>query len=504
MSTTLGQWKLPGKEQMAMKGKEPASGFISGDVSPRTPRASQGFRLTEATLLELCDASRAGLIDGNTPRVTVQSATSFLEAAALDEMCGIPSIGLGIIRKARLDKLLIDILNPENHLDTGLSYPWPRTETAARLQRQWRARFRGDFFDLDKTRYQALPKTGPLRGVTFRDVADSAGDSWRATATEALSEVGRDSQYEAGQDGIVDSARERPTMGPHGVKALPLLTGSEKICSPPGIVKFVGKQVHILRGYRLRSPLAPRAGVRYDGKYIIRQYGQRFNDETCLDRMEITLERVPGQRSIIDICKVPWPSQLDDWLLYEKYEGEIVRQRRGEQGFVNWKTTQANERLNLEEWRRALQTGNELKLARLSQSGSSMSIPGTMGKNDKKGGDKPAAKGKGGGGDKETGGGKSKGAQSINVRHILCEKHAKKEEALAKLNEGVKFDEVARNYSEDKARQGGSLGWKSKGSLDPKFEEVAFALEPSTTSSPKIGEAKTGFGYHIIMVEGRK
>ncbi|EQL03380.1 hypothetical protein G6O67_006903 [Ophiocordyceps sinensis] len=126
-----------------------------------------------------------------------------------------------------------------------------------------------------------------------------------------------------------------------------------------------------------------------------------------------------------------------------------------------------------------------------------------MGKNDKKGGDKAAAKGLSVG-DKEAAGAKAKGAQSINVRHILCEKHAKKEEALAKLNEGVKFDEVARNYSEDKARQGGSLGWKTKGSLDPKFEEAAFALEPSTTSSPKFGEVKTGFGYHIIMVEGRK
>lgn len=92
-----------------------------------------------------------------------------------------------------------------------------------------------------------------------------------------------------------------------------------------------------------------------------------------------------------------------------------------------------------------------------------------MGKNDKKG------KG-GGGGDKEAGG-KAKGAQSINVRHILvsaqlhthpttdmpmlmhfqCEKHSKKEEALAKLNDGVKFDEVARNFSEDKARQGECL-----------------------------------------------
>jgi NIMA-interacting peptidyl-prolyl cis-trans isomerase 4 len=141
-----------------------------------------------------------------------------------------------------------------------------------------------------------------------------------------------------------------------------------------------------------------------------------------------------------------------------------------------------------------------------------------MPKNDKKA---AGAKGKGGADDKEKGGGKSKGAQSINVRHILCEKHAKKEEALAKLGEGMKFDEVARTYSEDKARQGkiprgmnqsvsnrliapvrtgGALGWKVKGSLDPKFEEIAFALEPSTTNSPKYGEAKTEFGYHIIMV----
>jgi peptidyl-prolyl cis-trans isomerase NIMA-interacting 4 len=40
--------------------------------------------------------------------------------------------------------------------------------------------------------------------------------------------------------------------------------------------------------------------------------------------------------------------------------------------------------------------------------------------------------------------------------------------------------------------------------LVPEFEKVAFELEPSTTANPKIGEAKTGHGYHIIMVEGRK
>jgi NIMA-interacting peptidyl-prolyl cis-trans isomerase 4 len=51
---------------------------------------------------------------------------------------------------------------------------------------------------------------------------------------------------------------------------------------------------------------------------------------------------------------------------------------------------------------------------------------------------------------------------------------------------------------------GGALGWKTKGSLDPQFEAVAYGLEASSTGNPKYGEAKTGFGYHIIMVEGRK
>ena len=42
----------------------------------------------------------------------------------------------------------------------------------------------------------------------------------------------------------------------------------------------------------------------------------------------------------------------------------------------------------------------------------------------------------------------------MQVRHILCEKHSKSMEALQQLREGRKFNEVATNYSEDKARQG--------------------------------------------------
>lgn len=51
---------------------------------------------------------------------------------------------------------------------------------------------------------------------------------------------------------------------------------------------------------------------------------------------------------------------------------------------------------------------------------------------------------------------------------------------------------------------GGSLGWKTRNSMLPEFESVAFELQPSTTNSPKWAEVKTSEGYHIIMVEGRK
>ncbi|KAL8933995.1 MAG: hypothetical protein Q9211_005465 [Gyalolechia sp. 1 TL-2023] len=97
-----------------------------------------------------------------------------------------------------------------------------------------------------------------------------------------------------------------------------------------------------------------------------------------------------------------------------------------------------------------------------------------------------------------------KPATAIHARHILCEKHSKKEEALTKLRAGGKFDDVAREFSEDKARQGGSLGWKTRGALDAAFEKAAYELEPSSTASPQYVEVKTGHGHHIIMVEGRR
>ncbi|XP_071484380.1 peptidyl-prolyl cis-trans isomerase NIMA-interacting 4-like [Diadema antillarum] len=119
------------------------------------------------------------------------------------------------------------------------------------------------------------------------------------------------------------------------------------------------------------------------------------------------------------------------------------------------------------------------------------------------------SKGKGGatGGDDESGGGKQKkGGTAVKVRHILCEKHSKAMEAMEKIKAGERFNSVAEKYSEDKARQGGDLGWMTRGSMVGPFQDAAFNLQPSTMDRPIYTDppVKTKFGYHIIMIEGKK
>ncbi|CAM1310822.1 PIN4 (predicted) [Pycnogonum litorale] len=100
----------------------------------------------------------------------------------------------------------------------------------------------------------------------------------------------------------------------------------------------------------------------------------------------------------------------------------------------------------------------------------------------------------------------AKSGNAVKVRHILCEKQSKVLEALEKLRGGMKFNEVATQYSEDKARSGGDLGWMTRGSMVGPFQEAAFALNVSSLQNPVYTDppVKTKFGYHIIMVEGKK
>ncbi|RMZ56284.1 hypothetical protein APUTEX25_002474, partial [Auxenochlorella protothecoides] len=98
-------------------------------------------------------------------------------------------------------------------------------------------------------------------------------------------------------------------------------------------------------------------------------------------------------------------------------------------------------------------------------------------------------------------GGALKGAVAVKVRHILCEKQSKALEALSLIQAGEPFDKVAREVSEDKARQGGDLGWKTRKEVVASFADAAFALNVGEMTRQPV---RTEFGYHLILCEGRK
>lgn len=71
-------------------------------------------------------------------------------------------------------------------------------------------------------------------------------------------------------------------------------------------------------------------------------------------RIELTLERVPDQKkSPEEIKRIPRPSQLDDWNLYEKLEGDKIKLLQGETSYLEWKLRRQEEKLDREDWRRA-------------------------------------------------------------------------------------------------------------------------------------------------------
>jgi len=66
----------------------------------------------------------------------------------------------------------------------------------------------------------------------------------------------------------------------------------------------------------------------------------------------------------------------------------------------------------------------------------------------------------------------------------------------------ISFAEEAKIFSDDKAsaQTGGELGWFSRGSMAPEFEQAAFALDTGKISEP----VRTQFGYHLIQVEAKE
>jgi peptidyl-prolyl cis-trans isomerase SurA len=97
-----------------------------------------------------------------------------------------------------------------------------------------------------------------------------------------------------------------------------------------------------------------------------------------------------------------------------------------------------------------------------------------------------------------------------HARHILIKTNELTSEADARnrllqlkerIDNGVKFDELARLHSEDgSASKGGDLGWINPGDTVPDFEKAMNALQPGEVSAP----IQSPFGWHLIQVLERR
>ncbi|MGZ8983725.1 MAG: peptidylprolyl isomerase [Methylotenera sp.] len=100
--------------------------------------------------------------------------------------------------------------------------------------------------------------------------------------------------------------------------------------------------------------------------------------------------------------------------------------------------------------------------------------------------------------------------EQTHTRHILVklsevtsEKEGKQKMDMIKerLDNGVKFEELARQYSEDgTASNGGDLGWVNPGDTVPQFEKAMNELKDGQISAP----VRSPFGWHVIQVLERR
>lgn len=96
-------------------------------------------------------------------------------------------------------------------------------------------------------------------------------------------------------------------------------------------------------------------------------------------------------------------------------------------------------------------------------------------------------------------------AEIVIIPEVNTEEREKALEKIgnvkAELKAGGDFATLARKYSDDgSARDGGDLGWTTRGSFVPEFEAAAFQLEVNGVSDI----VETDFGYHLIQLLERR
>ncbi|MDI6890156.1 MAG: peptidylprolyl isomerase [Thermodesulfovibrionales bacterium] len=90
----------------------------------------------------------------------------------------------------------------------------------------------------------------------------------------------------------------------------------------------------------------------------------------------------------------------------------------------------------------------------------------------------------------------------LKASHIVVKTEKEAKKILERLKKGEDFAQIAKKNSIDtvSAKNGGDLGFLSRGQMVPEFEAAAVRLKSGEISEP----IKTKFGYHIIKVTDKK
>lgn len=90
----------------------------------------------------------------------------------------------------------------------------------------------------------------------------------------------------------------------------------------------------------------------------------------------------------------------------------------------------------------------------------------------------------------------------VHVYHILVKTEQEADSILNEINKGMDFQKMAQLKSIcPSGKNGGDLGWFSRGAMVKEFEKAAFELEKGQMT---IKPVKTQFGWHLIKVVDKR
>jgi len=91
------------------------------------------------------------------------------------------------------------------------------------------------------------------------------------------------------------------------------------------------------------------------------------------------------------------------------------------------------------------------------------------------------------------------GDKEYHARHILVETEDEAKAIIAKLKDGAKFEELAKQSKDTgSAANGGDLDWAAPTSFVKPFSDAMMALQKGQITETPV---KSQFGYHVIQLE---